>query len=65
MVDIVRHSLVLVPTAPDVAEQFSAYAKNVFGKCDSQYVCGVHSYPHISVGQFEIEGGGLKAFSRF
>lgn len=57
MIETVRHSLVLVPTEPEVVEQFCTYAKTVFGKCESAYICGVNSYPHISVGQFEIEGG--------
>lgn len=60
MANITRHSLVLVPTALEVVEEFSAYTRAVFGNCDSPYLCGVHSHPHISVGQFEIEGGGIE-----
>lgn len=68
-----RYSMVLVPC--DIADvlQLCAFSKNLFGSADSEYVCGIHSYPHLTVAQVEATAtdilrvqqvlGALPAFS--
>lgn len=56
---LVRHSLVLVPARADDVQKLLDYSLSLFKGADAEYICGLNSYPHISVLQIETSQARL------